>query len=382
MLDPGQAEPMPITSTFAADVRNRTASIHRRHAWKSEGRGARFQRGLSWGVDAEAGQPHAVAMTSVRAGQGGTLLYTLQSGPVSGVFRYRLDRHDPSGADHTAETRLFHTADMHVDGLSDAQHDYHLCAVRSGGLSAIAAMEEDGSELMELTSGDSFDDMPSWVPGRDRVVVFQSAGVARNPQGYMVGLGPSEVQTLDVPDGRLETLLSDPKHDLLAPRITADGTLYCIRRPHDPPAASGSPLRAVTDVLLFPVRLVLALLHWLNYFTTSMTGKPLTTAGGPAKQGADVRRMMVLGNLVEAERDGLSLDGDPASVVPANWQLVRRDADGKLTTLAKGVVAYDLLPDGGVLYSNGNVIYRLGPDGKRTRVLEAEAITHVCHLPA
>jgi hypothetical protein len=67
--------------------------------------------------------------------------------------------------------------------------------------------------------------------------------------------------------------------------------------------------------------------------------------------------------------------------VPASWQLIKKAPDGTPQTLAKGVVSYDLLPGGGIVYSNGNVIYSVGADGRRVKVAQAEGgITALCVL--
>lgn len=92
--------------------------------------------------------------------------------------------------------------------------------------------------------------------------------------------------------------------------------------------------------------------------------------------------MMVPGNRIEAERDGVSVDGDPSSVVPGSWQLLRKREGQPSQTLAKGVLGFDLLPDGGVVYFNGNVVYALDAAGARSRLATAEGITAVCRCRA
>ena len=44
---------------------------------------------------------------------------------------------------------------------------------------------------------------------------------------------------------------------------------------------------------------------------------------------------------------------------------------GHKTVLATGVLSYDLLPDGSILYSNGGAIFRREPDGNVQRVSRA-----------
>ena len=91
-----------VDSEFERTVRERTASIERRHAWKTQGRGAMFMGGV-WAAQANASKAVPVLLTGLAAGQDGTLLYSMETDSVSGIFLL-----DAAGV----ETRLFHTADF------------------------------------------------------------------------------------------------------------------------------------------------------------------------------------------------------------------------------------------------------------------------------
>jgi hypothetical protein len=53
------------------------------------------------------------------------------------------------------------------------------CSQRfSNGTASIAICK--GADLQVATEGDAVDEAPSWLPGKDRQLVFQSAGIARN----------------------------------------------------------------------------------------------------------------------------------------------------------------------------------------------------------
>jgi hypothetical protein len=212
-------------------------------------------------------------------------------------------------------------------------------------------------------------------------LVFQSAGIGRDPDGAPIGLGPTSIQELDLDHGDLVERAEQPDSDLLGPRLTADGELLCIRRPYTPPKSRGSVWRALLDFLLFPLRLIFALLQWFNFFTARYTGRPLTTAGGPKKQGADIKQMMIWGNLIQADQAGggagYDAGDDAPSLVPASWQLVRQADSGSPQVLAKGVLSFAPCTDGAIIYTNGNAIYRLDPDGKRSRLHSDERIEQV-----
>jgi hypothetical protein len=46
-------------------------------------------------------------------------------------------------------------------------------------------------------------------------------------------------------------------------------------------------------------------------------------------------------------------------------------------SLGRGVLAYDLGQDGAVVYSNGNAIYSLSPQGERARLCKADGSSEV-----
>lgn len=69
-------------------------------------------------------------------------------------------------------------------------------------------------------------------------------------------------------------------------------------------------------------------------------------------------------------------------LVPNTWQLIRRGADGKETMIAKGVFAYDLTPDGSIVYSNGNAIFVRDPGGRTQRIVMESMIEQVTVLAA
>jgi hypothetical protein len=97
--------------------------------------------------------------------------------------------------------------------------------------SNIAVLPMQGTEFSEVTEGDSFDQLPHWVPGPKRQIVFQSAGLDRDAGWRFAGLGPCAIQRLDLDSGDLEEIASESGRDLLQPRQAQDGSLYFIRKP-------------------------------------------------------------------------------------------------------------------------------------------------------
>ena len=365
------AEPRTVESKFAHEVRERVIRVAQRNAWKTQGMGAAFMRMGESLWDAEE-QTNAI-VTSVRC---------LSCGPAPGEILFALGGHGVNGLfsfdpETQTEKRIVHGADHLYEDLA-LERRLQLVACSSpkrDGSSSVAVMQPDATEYAELTEGDSLDFHPSWVPGGKRELVFASSGIGRGAEGEMLSLAPAVIHRLDVDTAQLEVIAEEKGRDLIHPRIAGDGTLYYIRRPH---AVHERPSfwRANLDFLLFPARLLFALMKSLNAFTTRHTGKQITTAGGARQRFRDVRRMVSLDNYLQAGREAQEQREDPEAAVPSSWQLVRQRGM-KTEVLAKGVGAYDIAADGSIVYTNGGAIYRIGSDGERTKVCDGQYISHV-----
>jgi len=349
----------PIDSKFGESVRQRAAQINQRNAWKTQGTGAKFMSGgLLWGRNiADDASDIPIDITGVSRGcRPGELFYSLSTPDIGGVFLLRERASD--------ELRLLHTADFCVRRLaaSPAQESLACVVQRKGCQSSIAVMRADGTDMHDVTTGDTIDDAPHWAPGSTRELVFQSSAIGRNRAGFAVTQAPFAIHKLDLEAGAVTTLAEDPKFDLLMPQLSTDGSLYFIRRPYRDPNQPPTPWRAALDLVLLPFRLLYAVFQFLNFFTVRYTGNALTTTGNARQKHADIRKMMIWGNLLDADKAAnRAEDGTPA-LVPKTWELIRRKDDQE-EVVAKGVLCYDLYSDGSVLYSNGNGIYRVDRKG-------------------
>jgi hypothetical protein len=368
-LVPGQP-PQRIESAFALEVRGRAREIERRHAWKSEGRGAMFMsRGLLWGPSASDPQKLQIRITDVARGAvPGELLYALSAEGRSAVCRLSLE--------DGVERRLMHGSERHLADLAIAPGGAEVaCSVaHPDGSASLAVMTSEATDLVEVTEGEVRDSAPSWAPGAGRRLVYASAGVGRDGQGRFAGLGPSAIHAIDLDRGDVEELASDPQRDLMRPLLAADGSLYFVSRPYaavERPAAWSLAL----DLLLLPVRLLYAVFQYLSFFTARYTGRPLTTAGGPKRRGADARRMQVWSNLIEAG-EAADEEGSPPPT-PRSWQLVRQRPDGRSENVADSVLAYDVDAEGRVVYTTGSAIHLVNADGTRRRLLAQGGIQQV-----
>ena len=368
--------PELIESQFGESVRQRAKEIQRRHAWKTEGRGAQFMSGgASWGIQPRDAGEMPIAINGLSPGcREGQLLYTLNTPDISGIFVLREGDY--------FEQRIFHSADHRVAQVSALPGHDQIAFVlrqRDGGAS-LALMTSEGKEFTEITQGDSIDEFPHWVPGRPGSLVFQSAGIGRDARGIIAARGPYCIQQIDVTAGEMKYLAENEKFDLLAPQISSDGSLYYIRRPYQAPRGRASVGQTLLDILLFPFRLVNALFEYLNFFSMTYSGKPLKTSGNARSKEMDMRRLMLMGNYVNAlEVMKHSGDQESPGLVPSNWELVRcaSGGAGPAEVQAKGVLSYDLEEDGSVLYSNGSAIFRVEDSRKPVVVLKGDLIEHV-----
>ena len=111
----------------------------------------------------------------------------MQTDEISGVFALDLS----SGK----ETRLLHTSDYRISALAVGPEGIACSLAGKAGTSNLAAMHLEGSDPQIITEGDSVDLHPIWDPSRDRTLIFQSAGRARD-FAIRAALGASRPQLI------------------------------------------------------------------------------------------------------------------------------------------------------------------------------------------
>jgi hypothetical protein len=371
----GNEPPRTIDSVYGNSIREKAVRTQQKHSWKSAGNDpSPFSGAVLWGKAAMPGDI-PLAITSICGGKdAGGLVYSLESGSLCALVEV--------GQLGAEERRLWNdnrTQIRHVS-VSRQTGDMVFSVLHENGTANIGVKLCGEGGIKEVTEGDSFDTAPRWLPGAGRKVVFQSAGIGRNREGQFLALGPFSIQRLELEAGELTTLLEDPHYDYLAPQCLADGSLLYIRRPYAA-HAHPHPLRALKDVLLFPFRLLYAIVQYLNFFSAMYTGRKLTSAGGAKAREMDMKQMMIWGNLVRSQQPA-QVEDESADLVPKSWQLHRHADSGKPTVLASGVLAYDTWEDGRIVYTNGNAVFLLHPDGRKEHVLAERMIEQVFFVPA
>ena len=339
-----------LESQFGRSLRDRAIQSYNRNLWKTQGRGGQsLSRALHTPAERDPSD-FRIAITSVTRGRDpGQLLYTLETDEISGVFS-----RDAAGV----EQRLFHTADFRArhldvspDGCEIATSVHH-----RNGMANLAVLRADGSDLNEVTDGESVDEAPRWVPGPGRRLVFQSAGMPHGPRGRAARLGPSSLQELDLDTGKIACLAQAADFDFLWPRIASDGTLYYILRPYAgarPPVTGWDALR---DTVMLPFRII----WWIGML---------------AEAFASIRA----GRQVPAPRESVL----KVAATPSSWLLMRQPAQGaaEAETIASGVRSFDLSSDGSLIYSDGFDVYRIPADhGPAAKILAGENIDLIAAL--
>jgi hypothetical protein len=373
-LKDGDAPVKLIESPFAQAVVDRDVRSRQRSDWKTKGAGAAFQGGvMPWARQADDPSARQAKMSAVTGGNNGELVYALNTAAVGGLFVYEIVT--------SSERRIFHKNGLRIRGLTRRPADglLALSLHLEDGTANIATIDTNGRGLREVTEGDSVDESPAWLAGERRRLLFQSAGVGRGAQGHVAGLGPYAMQQLDLENGELTTLLEKDDTDYLCPKPMPDGTIYCIRRPYRPGHATAiNPVKLAVDILLFPLRLAGAIVHFFNFFSMMFSGKPLLTAGGANAKPVDQKHLMLWGKFIDADKAlKAAKQGESPSLVPPDWELIRRTADGREETLVKGVLAFDVHPDGRVLYTNGSAVFQLAADGSSQKLCDGKMIEHV-----
>ncbi|MEM7181200.1 MAG: hypothetical protein AAF518_09825 [Spirochaetota bacterium] len=353
-----------VESKFANDSIQKAIEIEKKKEWKTTGTGAKFMGVSPWSEEGTNPSLYNISMRGMCSTKdSGKILYTLEGNNFGGLFSYDLKE--------KREQRLIHGADFSAKDLNMNQTTGEvICSVGyPNGSANLSLIHNELTAIQEITEGDSIDEMPSWIPGEQKKVVYQSAGIGRNKEGMFWGLSPSVIEMLDMDTGTIETILQDKKKDFLLPRRNLQGDLFCIRRPWEDASRGASPFVVLKDILFFPFRLLRALFHYLNFFSLMYSHKGLTSerAGGAKVQGPDMKTVMIKGRMIDLQKQQAKAkkNAPTGSIVPNDWELVKVSSGGEISVLAKGVVSFDLSENGEIVYTNGREIFLLEEQGKK-----------------
>ncbi len=355
-----------IQSKHVQELSDKLERQKQRHGWKQDTAWETSFTGMKKPANQTA-DTLDVKFTSVLNIDNSRIMYFLKDESFGGLFLF-----DPV---NDSELRLIHKQNLNYTDLSKPNESGQiLCSsFQESGVGNIVLMEEDGGATRELTGGDTIDSAPQWIKNEKCKVVYQSQGLARSAEGYVVACGPSSINVLDTETGDLTSVFNDDNTDYLKPQVAQNGDLYFIRRPYETP--SYGPFTVITDALLFPFRLLRAVFHYLNFFSLMYSRKPLTSASGPHLQ-KDIKNVLVKGKVIEAEKalkKERRVNGVP-SLVPSSWELIRCEPGGNKQILARNVSSFCLGVDDRVIYTNGFGIFYINKAGKIKSILKEKLI--------
>lgn len=347
--------------TFASEMESRQQRSAQKNTWKKadSGGGNMLSRSSLWNQNDESAVLPRPRIVSVCSGsRPNSMVYTLWTGVVGAYLNFDFEEAYEQRVFHRER---FHAADFHRDPRSGRL----VCRHGDGEISNLALLDPDGRNLFSFTEGDSIDGAPSWDPMSPETVIYHSAGISRDQHGYTHGLSHFTIESVNLKNGEIETLLSEPESDLLCPHFNNEGELFFIRRPYYGPAGK-RPSGWVTlkDTLLFPFRLVRAIVDFAQIFSQLVSKKPLTTSGGPKSKGPEPVRMWIHGRMLDVDK-AANEGGSEGSFAPADWRLIKRSPNGNEIEVAKHVLAYDLSSDGKLLFTDGRAIYTLENGSKK-----------------
>jgi hypothetical protein len=347
-------------STWVQELLDRAERSRERNNWKSDGLAWNIRSGAMPGLMRGApAEVRHVAFASIARGRcANELYYSINTDHVGGIFQLEMPGN--------YERRLVHRNELcAIDLASHPTEPLLAVSLRNGdGTAHIGTMEVDHRGLRVVTEGDVIDEAPVWA-SKPQTLIYQSAGIARDQNGFVRALGAYSLNELDLASNSHRVLLQNSAFDFLLPRIDRAGRLLYICRPYQGlPVAS--PLTVLQDVLLFPYRVVRTMVHVLHFLSLVFSGKPLISAGGPQQLGPSPTELMLWGRVIKAQQAMRRGSAAANALVPRDWRLVARHDNGEETTLAHHVVCYDLAPDGTIIYSDGSRIFSLDGTGEPT----------------
>jgi hypothetical protein len=352
-----------ITSKFAEERTEDAQRERDRHGWKSDssiGADPYFGSNIVWGGQARSRPFRKFRFKNVMVKDENTIYYLLTNDYVTGLFQYNISENE--------ELRLFHKHEFQEFGVdySLGLDKFAAAMVNEDMSSDIDLLDNQGSYEKALTSGDSRDSNPCFSRSNPQHILYQTAGIGRDEEGYVWGYGPEAVNAVDIVSGEITTLLSDEKYDFLSPRDDKQGNLYCIRRPYRRPGHT-SLTAMLLYVITFPIRFIIAIVNFLDAFTRLFNRGLMRTAGPSIEPPVKDKYVRVLGQTIDMAKvqRRARFSGEP-SLVPKSWEMIRLDKQGRISVISRRVSSFDIDDNGQVHITNGFRVKKLASDKTQT----------------
>jgi len=347
-----------IESKFAAEKEDMADRTKSRQGWKAKDGafGGPFNSGMIWGQQSSMTPSMKFRFKNLGFQDQNTLYYLLSNNFVTGLFKYTIDQN--------YEQRLFHKNDLILQGIdySPVLRKFAISTITEDASAGLDLLNEQGSYEHGLTGGDAKDTNPFFSRQNPENVFFQSAGIVRDENGFILMYGPETICSLNLKTEEIQVILSDDRFDYLLPKDDSQGNLYCIRRPHLGPRY-GSIWRTLWNILCFPFRFIVAVFYFLEAFTKLFNQKPFQTEGPDFKQPIKNKYLTVLGQTIDLAKIRKGFRNlDNVSLVPRTWELIKISQDGKIEVIAAKVSSYDIDADNKIHITNGFRVNKLMGD--------------------
>lgn len=344
-------------SGFICKYKENSRRIAANSAWKHAGINASLRGEYDFSDSSAERESPAYLNGIAFTDRPDVVAYSFTVGQSSGVYYKDFSREKED------EAHIVHDNEREYFNLSFDQNSGAMLASSAGNgdvCRQVVRFTRDGNR-QGLTDGDSRDDNPSFSLS-DGKILFDSAGVGRDERGGFGGYAPAAIYALDLLTLDMVCLKEAEKYSYCKPKRDKDGNLYAIRRPAKE-RKGGNPL---VEILLIPVRIIGAIVGFVQFFTIAFSGKSLVAGkeGGvnPSKgRKTEEREIFIEGNRIrvdkELKRNKRFKDKD-YGFIPRSWQLVRIAQSGAETVLKSGVADYAVGKEG-IYCTDGRHIYRL-----------------------
>lgn len=366
---------MTISCDSVEKYKRNLQEIQQRKQWKTTGTGAQFMGAYAENQDVNLSGIYPTSMVQIDENH---FIYTAQLQEGSSIClknfenwqedeRLVLRKSDLTiqGVDYDASKRR-----LILSARSSCDYEQHLCI-----------FSLDGNSMQFVTEGRCHDANPCFNPLNNNQIFYDTCGISYD---YGMDIGPKEICKLDLSTGDLETILGDEKFDFVQPQIDKSGNLYCIQRPYGQ-ASKGSVFLSLKNLVLAPVKIIKAIIGWLDFFTQKYTGESLKTTSGsnPAKtKQKSKEELFIEGNLIKARQ---TLENNQKAgekypgVIPRSWQLIKITPSGEKEILKKGVMGF-LIQEDAIIYSNGKHLVQLASDRKEVLLLEEQLVSKIAQF--
>lgn len=309
--------------------------IKQRKEWKSKGTGAQFM-GIAHMPDMQQSSqiyPSDVVVTgqdqiiyAARLDEG-TAIYAKSLSNLQELEGLVLRKNEFVVYDIAYDA---HHQRLALSASAPYQHERHL-----------SVLSIDGNRIQYVTEGECQDANPVFDAQNPDQIYYDSCGFAYDQHGR-VSIGPKRICLLNLRTGDLDSVLEDARYDFLKPQKDVQGNLYVLRRPYKQKTDSFGVLK---DLILAPVRIIKAIIGWLDFFTQRYSGQSLKTTSGanPAKAKQKTQEeLFIEGNLINAQkaRQQNSKTGEKyPGIIPRSWELIKLTPAGEVVTVKKGVLS-------------------------------------------